>query len=214
MPLGENFVAAGLVEPEDVMRSGYFEFMQRQSVIVMILLAFSGSLLVGSDFRLGALPFYLARRIDRRHYILGKLLAVSAVVSLLTLLPALVLFIEYGLFTSSFEYWRENWQVPLAILVYGLVLCSVLSIFLVTLSAYLQRTAPIAIAWSSLFVMLATVARQLRMSTGNAYWGLLDPWRDIRVVGRLVFGADRGDPDAQRLALWAAAILALAIGVI
>jgi ABC-2 type transport system permease protein len=201
-------------QPEDVMSSGYFEFMQRQSVIVMILLAFSGSLLVGADFRMGSLPFYLARRIDRRHYIAGKLLAVSAVVSLLTLLPALILFVEYGLFTSSFDYWRANWRVPLAILVYGLVLCSVLSIFLVTLSAYLQRTAPIAIAWSSLFVMLATVARQLRVSTDNPYWNLLDPWRNIRAVGRLLFGSDRGDPEAQRLALWAAVILITLCGLL
>ena len=135
-------------------------------------------------------------------------------VSLLTLLPALVLFIEYGLFTSSFGYWRENWRVPMAILVYGLVLCSVLSIFLVTLSAYLQRTAPIAIAWSSLFVMLATISRQLRISTGNRYWSLLDPWRDIRAVGRLIFGSDQGHPDDQRLALWAAAILILLCGLL
>ena len=56
-------------------------FIEGQNVIVMILLAFSGSLLVGSDFRLGALPFYLSRRIDRRHYIVGKLLAVSSIVA-------------------------------------------------------------------------------------------------------------------------------------
>ena len=58
--------------------NGYIAFMQGQNVIVMILLAFSGSLLVGSDFRLKTLPFYLSRRIDKRHYIVGKLLAVSS----------------------------------------------------------------------------------------------------------------------------------------
>ena len=57
--------------------------------MVMLLLAFSGSLLVGSDFRDKSLPFYLSRRIDRRHYIVGKLLAVSSIVAMLTMLPAL-----------------------------------------------------------------------------------------------------------------------------
>src|SRR5262245_61647473 len=47
--------------------NGYIRFIQGQHMIVMILLAFSGSLLVGSDFRLNSLPFYLARRIDKRH---------------------------------------------------------------------------------------------------------------------------------------------------
>ena len=76
------------LNPESGGESGYIMFMQRQSLIVTILLAFSGSLLVGADFRQGALPFYLSRRIDRRHYILGKLLAIGAIVSLLTVIPA------------------------------------------------------------------------------------------------------------------------------
>ena len=67
--------------------NGYITFIQGQSVIVMILLAFSGSLLVGSDFRLKSLPFYLSRRIDKRHYIVGKLLAVTSVVSILRSCP-------------------------------------------------------------------------------------------------------------------------------
>src|SRR5690606_15546655 len=81
-----NFVA----EPNgDVENNGYLMFMERQSLVVMMLLAFAGSLLVGSDFRLKSLPFYLSRRIDRRHYIVGKLLAVSAIVALMTVIPAL-----------------------------------------------------------------------------------------------------------------------------
>lgn len=186
--------------------SGYVTFMHRQSLVVMILLAFSGSLLVGGDFRNGALPFYLSRRIDRLHYIVGKLLAVSAAVALLTVAPALILFVEYGSLTTSTDYWRENWQIPLAIFSYGAVLCAVLSIWLVALSAYLQRMAPIAITWSSLFVLLGAVAGMLRQATDNPYWGLLDPWRNIRLVGRMSFGAYGPTEDAA-LARWALAIL-------
>lgn len=186
--------------------NGYVMFMHRQSLVVMILLAFSGSLLVGSDFRNGALPFYLSRRIDRRHYIVGKLLAVSAAVALLTIVPALMLFIEFGALTTSTEYWTDNWRIPLAILSYGAVLCTVLSIWLVTLSAYLQRMAPIAITWSSLFVLLGAVAGMLRQATDNEYWQLLDPWLNIRLVGRMSFGAYRQTEDAD-VARWSLMIL-------
>jgi ABC-type multidrug transport system permease subunit len=172
----------------------------------MILLAFSGSLLVGSDFRLKALPFYLSRRIDRRHYIAGKLLAVSAVVALMTIVPALALFIEYGAFTSSFAYWFENWRLVVSILGYGFVLCAVLSILLVALSAWLQRTAPIAITWSSIFTMLTFVAERMREFTRNNYWTLLDVWRDMRYVGRSFFGYYPREEDRE-LAWWALAIL-------
>jgi len=37
-------------------------------------------------------------------------------------------------------------------------------------------------------------------------WGLLDPWRDIRYVGKLCFGTF-ADADEQTRAWWALAIL-------
>ena len=192
--------------------NGFVMFIDRQSVVVMMLLAFSGSLLVGSDFRNGALPFYLSRRIDRRHYIVGKILAISAVISILTIIPALALFFEYGMFTSSYEYWLENWQIPLSVISYGLVICAVMSILLVTLSAYLQRAAPIAITWSSLFVLLRSMANQLRSTTENENWRLIDPWNDMRLVGKLCFGtfADRQE---LQLAWWALLILTVICSV-
>jgi ABC-type transport system involved in multi-copper enzyme maturation permease subunit len=198
--------------PTDAGENGYIWFMQRQSIVVMILLAFSGSLLIGADFRFNSMPFYLSRRIDRRHYIAGKLLAIATVVLLITVVPALLLFIEYGLFTSSLDYWRVNWRIPLSVITYGLSLCVVLSILLVTLSAYLQRMAPIAITWSSLFVMLATMSDQLKEATGHKAWNLLDPWHDMRYLGKLCFGSFRNS-DEVTLAWWACAILAAVCGL-
>ena len=190
--------------------TGYVMFIERQSTVLMILLAFSGSLLVGGDVREKALAFYLSRRIERRHYIAGKLLSVAAVVSLLTTVPALLLFIEYGMFTSSFDYWREQWRVPLAVVCYGAVLATVLSVLLVTLSAYLERMAPIAITWSSLFVLLSAIRRLLRDQ--GIYWGLIDPWRQMHFVGRLAFDQFRNDEERQ-FAWCALAMLSLIVGV-
>ncbi|HEY5312977.1 MAG TPA: ABC transporter permease subunit [Pirellulales bacterium] len=187
--------------------SGYTRFMGRQSLVVMILLAFSGSLLVGSDFRNKSLPFYLSRRIDRRHYILGKLLAVSVLVSLLTTLPAVVLYVEFGLFTGSIDYWLNDWRSLVAVLVYGLVLCVTLSIMLVTLSAYLQRMAPIAITWCSLFLLLRRLASYLANETGYPAWLLLDPWHDIHAAGQLCFARHAVSVEPQ-LGWWSLAILA------
>ncbi|MCL6502997.1 MAG: hypothetical protein K6T86_09960 [Pirellulales bacterium] len=200
--------SAETAAPQD---SGYILFMQRQSLVVMILLAFSGSLLVGADFRLQTLPFYLSRRIDRMHYIAGKLLAVAVLVSLLTWVPALLLFIEYGMFTSSLTYWVENWRVPLAVLAYGLVLCVCLSLLLVALSAWLQRAAPIAVTWSSLFTFLALLAEYLREETGQQAWALLDPWRDMRYVGRMCFGVFTRQSQ-EALAPWALLVLGVLCG--
>lgn len=200
-------------EPGETGESGYIRFMERQSVVVVLLLAFSGSLLVGADFRLNALAFYLSRRMDRRHYIVGKLLAIVALVASITTAPALLLFMEYGMFSSSAEYWISNWRLPLGVLAYGAVMAGVLSIWLVALSAWLQRVAPIAVTWSSLFVLLP-VLRQvfLRRRGDTSAWRLIDPWFDIRVVGRLCFGQFR-DPADRDIAWWAAGLLAATCAV-
>ena len=190
--------------------NAYILFMEGQSVAVTILLAFSGSLLVGADFRDNALAFYLSRRIERRHYIAGKLLSVAALVSLLTTLPALLLFFEYGMFTSSLDYWRSQWRAPVAVLFYGAVLAGVLSVLLVTCSAYLQRMAPIAITWATLFIMPRGIRRL--MHEPSIYWGLIDPWRDMQFVGRLAFDRFRTD-DERRFAWCAAAVLASVMAV-
>ncbi|MBL9081324.1 MAG: hypothetical protein JNK76_05930 [Planctomycetales bacterium] len=198
-------------DPQD---TGYLDFMEQQSFIVMILLAFCGSLVVGSDFREGVLPFYLSRRLDRRHYIAGKLLAIAGLVWLLTVLPALMLFVEYGMFTTSYDYWLANWRVVPSVLGYGLVLGAVLSLWLTAASAYLQKLAPIAVVWSSLFVLFAALANLLRTETGVREWQLLDPWRDIRLAGRLFFGEfrTRSDRELSTTAAWLlAAVSAVAL---
>lgn len=200
-PLG--FIASRTGAAEN----GYLAFMERQCIPVVILLAFSGSLLVGGDFRSGALPFYLSRRIDRRHYLVGKLLAIGVVVSLLTTVPAVLLYLEFGMLGPSLRYWLDNWRLLAAVLVYGLVLAVVLSIWLASLSAWLQRVAPIAITWATLFI-LPIGLRQLLTRDKYAYVNLIDPWRDIHFAGRLGFGGLK-DGEERQFALAAAAVLAV-----
>src|SRR6185436_797777 len=124
----------------------------------------------------------------RRHYIAGKLLATGAVISLLTVVPALLLFAEYGMFTGSTDYWTENLHVPAAILIYGAVLCIVLGLLLVTISAYVQRLIPIAILWAFLFVMLEPLSGFLVEATGKEAWRLIDPWKNMYRVANLLSG--------------------------
>ncbi len=196
-------------QTDDLQDNGYLVFMERQSVVVMILLAFSGSLLVGTDFRQRILPFYLSRRIGKRHYIAGKLLAVSSLILMLTVIPALALFVEYGSLSSGWTYWLDNYRIPAAVVAYGAVLCLVNSVWLVSLSAYLQRAAPIAITWSSLLIMPGRLGEFLWKASDNEYWRLLDFWRDMRLTGHLFFGKFRKDMDRE-LAWWALALIAAA----
>ena len=65
----------------------YRNFFWWQGYMVMILLALAGSILVGSDFHFGTLPFYFSKPLRRWHYIAGKCLAVAFFVNLMTTVP-------------------------------------------------------------------------------------------------------------------------------
>jgi ABC-type transport system involved in multi-copper enzyme maturation permease subunit len=166
----------------------YRDFMFMQGTVTMLLLAFAGATVVGDDLRQGGLTFYLSRRISRWHYVAGKLLAISLLVSLTTTLPALVLYLEYGLLTDSTTYFRGNLGILRGILGYGLALSATLSLLLFALSSWLQKTVPLVMAWACVFVLLPAVALLLREVYDDRKWQLLMLWRDLRLVGTWCFG--------------------------
>ena len=85
----------------------YRNFFWYQSYIILIVLALGGSMLVGNDIRHGSMAFYLSKPIRPWHYLLGKCLAAGAFINMLTTLPALVLFVEFG-FLDGWDYFRES----------------------------------------------------------------------------------------------------------
>lgn len=170
----------------------YRDFMAAQGTVTMLMLAFAGEVLVGNDYRHGGLTFYLSRRIARRHYLLGKLLGIGLLVQLTTTLPALVLYLEYGLLTDSVVYFRENARILLGILGYGLVMGAALSLVLFAMAAWLQRTVPLVMGWTCLFVLLPGIGAILRNVYDDRRWHLLAFWRDIRLIGSWCFGAVEG----------------------
>src|SRR5438105_232364 len=98
----------------------YRYFMWYQGYIVMVVLALAGAILVGNDFHFGSLPFYLSKPLSRWHYVFGKCAAVALFVNLMTTVPALILFVQYG-FLDTLDYFWHSRNLLFGILGYGLV---------------------------------------------------------------------------------------------
>jgi ABC-2 type transport system permease protein len=167
----------------------YADFMFAQASICALLLAFAGSTLIGSDYRQGGMIFYLSRRIGRWQYIVGKLLTIAAVVTIVTTLPALILYIEYGTLSNSMQYFLDNPRVLAGILGYGAVLAVVQSLMIFAIAAWVPRTVPLVMTWLGLFVLLKGLADAMRAIDGNRYWLLLGFWDDMHRLGRWCFGS-------------------------
>jgi len=167
----------------------YRDFMFAQGTVTMLMLAFAGELLIGSDYEQGGLTFYLSRAVGRWHYVVGKLLAISLLVAMTTAIPALILFVEYGLLTSSLAYFTENWRIVLGILGYGAVMAVSLSLLLFALACWLHKNVPLVMAWACIFVLLPALGEMLRHTYDDRHWRLLMFWRNLRLLGSWCFGA-------------------------
>ena len=147
-------------------------------------------MLIGNDMREGGLTFYLSRRINRWHYVIGKLLAIGLLISLTTTIPALILFAEYGYLSETMDYYGENTGILVGIVGYGAVLSVTLSLLVVAMASWLQKTVPLVMSFACLFFLLPTIGRILQRTYDNRYWNLLGLWHDIWIVGTWCFGID------------------------
>jgi hypothetical protein len=149
----------------------------------MMVLALAGSILVGNDIRHGSLPFYLSKPLTPSHYLAGKCLAVTVFVNMVTTLPALALFVQFGVLDES-DYFTEQPHLILGIVGYGLILSVVLSLVLVALAVGLRKTVPMIMAWTTLFFFFRRLADALVIRLNyDPRWRLIDLWNDLFVVG-------------------------------
>lgn len=195
---------------------GYRDFMHSQSAITTVMLAFAGARLIGADHRRGGMVFYLTRAIDRRHYLVGKLLTVGLLVSLMTTIPALILFLEQGILGASWKYFVDHWRLPVAILGYGLVLAGVQSCLLIAIASWIPKTVPMSMLWLGLYVLSAAAAHHLHSASNNRYWLLISIWEDMLLLGNSLFRnlpADRvPGPGLAALVLASLCLISLVLG--
>jgi ABC-type transport system involved in multi-copper enzyme maturation permease subunit len=186
----------------------YHSYFHYQGYMVMIVLALAGAVLVGNDFRYGSLAFYLSKPLGRRHYLAGKGLAVAAFINLLTTLPALVLFVEYGL-VYSWDYFSSRAYLALGIMTYAAVLTVSLTLMLLATAAWLRKTVPLIMAWTAVFLLCRQLATALVEGLHvDPRWRLIDLWNNLGLVGAwcLRMGPEEFDPATQP-PLWAAGLV-------
>lgn len=183
----------------------YATFFRFQASMVIVILALAGSLLVGNDFQYGSLPFYLSKPLGRWHYLLGKFLGVAVFINLMTTVPAIVLYLQYGLL----EGWSEAAVIG-PILAYGLLITVFFGLLVLAVATWLRRTIPFIMAWATLFFFLRQMAFALVNGLGyDPNWRLFDLWNDTWLVGNRLLGIahDRIWPSPQPPTMDAATVL-------
>lgn len=87
-----------------------------QAVLLAVVVGLVAPRLIAGDLRAKAWLVYFTRPVSRGDYILGKVLVLATIVSLITLLPALVLWLLGVLVSPSLTVASATWDLPLRIL--------------------------------------------------------------------------------------------------
>ena len=139
-----------------------------QGTLAFILTAWVAPALVSPDLVNGALPLYLSRPFSRAEYLLGKALALLALLSLVTWVPGLALFaLQAGLGESGWL--SANLRVAWATLLGAWIWISVLALLGLALSAWIRWRLVASTALFGVFFMGSAFGEVWREV-------LRDPW--------------------------------------
>jgi len=115
----------------------FFNFMRVQGVFAFLLTAFTGPGLISPDLANGALPLYFCRPFSRAEYVLGKSSVLAILLSQITWVPGLVLFlVQAGLAGWSWT-WSHLW-IAGSLILSSLIWIAILSLLAMALSAWVK----------------------------------------------------------------------------
>jgi ABC-2 type transport system permease protein len=115
----------------------FFRFMSVQGVLAFLMTAFAGPGLISPDLANGALPLYFCRPFSRAEYILGKSSVLGILLSQITWIPGIILFIIQSSFAGSSWTW-SNLRIAGSLFVGALIWIAILSMLAMAFSAWVK----------------------------------------------------------------------------
>ena len=115
----------------------FFAFMSVQGVFAFLLTAFAGPGLISPDLANGALPLYFCRPFSRTEYVLGKSSVLAILLSQITWVPGLVLFVMQASLAGASWTWTHLW-IAGSLVLSSLIWIAILSLLAMALSAWVK----------------------------------------------------------------------------
>lgn len=169
--------------------SFFLIFTNVQAIIAVIVAALTGPGLIAPDLANGGLPLYFSRPLTRRDYVLARLIVLAGLLSLLTWVPGMLLF----LMQSSMAGWDwalRNWNIATGIVGGHLIWILLVSLVALASSAWVKwRIIAGALILALFFV--SSGAGVVINAVFRERWGLyLNPAMNMANLWSTFFGLD------------------------
>ena len=154
--LANNPLARALIlhrSPDMEINASYFwRVLTSQCWVAMVITSWIAPRIITFDLSDNALPILLSHPISRLDYVIGKFLAVLAVLSLITWVPCLMLFAYQG-YSSPVPWTGSNWTIAGGIFVGSLLWIVVLAFLGLALSSWVKwRVVATGLIFAAVFV--------------------------------------------------------------
>jgi len=184
----------------------FFTFLNVQLAMAFILTAFVGPGLISPDLANNALPLYLCRPFSRAEYLLGKIAVLVTLLSVITWIPGLFLFLVQASLAGP-AWTKPNFWIAGAILLGALIQILVLCLLSLALSAWIKRKLAAGAALIGVFFFGAGLGQAINAVMSTRMGNLLNIGELLGSVEIHLFQAHSTSPVPPDLA-WLA-LLAL-----
>ena len=168
-----------------------------QSMMALFLAAFVGPGQISPDLANNALSLYLARPFSRAEYVLGKMSVLLILISLMTWVPGLLLFILQATWKAGLVR-PEPARSPTAIFFGAWIWILLLSLLALALSAWVKWKPRPAACMFGVFFVAAGVRRARSTACMRTNWGNL--FNISHLVGSVWVSLFEGSPCTQPMA--------------
>ena len=193
-------------------------FRYPQASMILFLLGFVAPGLIARDVRSRAFLLYFSRPIGQREYILGKLMIPGIFVAMVTLLPAMALYLFGIMLSPDMSVVLETWDIAVRLALASITLILPTASLALMLSSVTQETRFATFAWFAVWALghgawLAIVITQaVSMQTAPfdpevlnsaivQNWSLLSLYNNLGHVQNWIFGFDTFENVAASLAI-------------
>jgi len=170
----------------DVDAGFFFQFLRVQGSLAFILTALVGPGLVSPDLANNALPLYFCRPLSRAAYVAGKMMILVSLLSLITWVPAILLFLIQSSLAGWSWMWANLW-LPAGVFLGSAIQILVFSVLALALSAWIKRKLAAGAALLAVFFFGAGFAEAVDAVLGTHKGALLNISRLILTVQAQLF---------------------------
>ncbi len=180
-----------------VIDSGFFQkFLFRidtfpSAFLVALVVIFGGAGLIANDLKYNALSLYLSKPISWVDYLIGKFVVIGILLTCMTLIPGLLLFLEHVLLTDT-PFLKENYWILLSIIVYSVVITAITSLLMLFFSSLTKNSRYATIGFCAVWFGLPVLHLILKEVFRTSTIALVSIWANYDRLGTALFDLESG----------------------